>query len=131
MSHEAAQRRVICVVDDDDSVRDAVRGLLRSLGYRAEAFASAEDLLGWTRLDEASCLILDVRMPRMSGLDLQARLAASGRDTPIIFISAHDDDDARRRALAAGAVAFLRKPFPEQALVDAVSAAMGPRSGGE
>lgn len=112
--------RVIGVVDDDESVRLAIRSLLHSLGFTVEMFASAEDLLGSARLDDIACLIVDVRLPGMSGLDLQRQLLAAKRELPMIFISAHDDPVARRQARAAGALAFLRKPFAEKALIDAV-----------
>ena len=112
--------RVIGVVDDDESVRMAVGSLLRSLGFRIEMFGSAEDLLGSAQLDDIACLIVDVRLPGLSGLDLQRQLLAAKRELPMIFISAHADPVARRQALTAGAVAFLRKPFSEKALIDAV-----------
>ena len=112
--------RVIGVVDDDESVRMAVGSLLRSLGFKIEMFASAEDLLGSAQLDDIACLIVDVRLPGMSGLDLQGQLLARKREFPMIVISAHDDPVARRQALTAGALAFLRKPFSEEALIDAV-----------
>jgi len=112
--------RTIGVVDDDESVRMAVSSLLRSLGFKIELFASAEDILGSARLDDIACLIVDVRLPGMSGLDLQRQLLAGKRKFPVIFISADDDPVARRQAIAAGALAFLRKPFSEKAFIDAV-----------
>ena len=112
--------RTIGVVDDDESVRMAVSSLLRSLGFKIELFASAEDILGSARLDDIACLIVDVRLPGMSGLDLQRQLLAGKRKFPVIFISADDDPVARRQALTAGALAFLRKPFSEKAFIDAV-----------
>ena len=120
MGAAPADERVVGVVDDDESVRIAIGSLLRSLGFKVEMFGSAEDLLESPRLDDIACLIIDVRLPRMSGLDLQRQLLAAKRELPMIFISAHDDPVARRRALTAGALAFLRKPFSEKALIDAV-----------
>jgi FixJ family two-component response regulator len=122
--------RVIGVVDDDESVRLAIRSLLHSLGFKVEMFASAEDLLGSARLDDIACLTIDVRLPGMSGLDLQRQLLAAKRELPMIFISAHDDPVARRQAVAAGALAFLRKPFSEKALIDAVRSGLSRAKGG-
>jgi FixJ family two-component response regulator len=93
---------------------------LRSLGFKVEMLGSAEDLLESPRLDDIACLIADVRLPGMSGLDLQRQLLAAKRELAMIFISAHHDPVARRQALTAGALAFLRKPFSEKALIDAV-----------
>lgn len=115
-----ADERVIGVVDDDESVRMAIRSLLRSLGFKVELFGSAEDLRGSARLDDIACVIVDIRLPGMSGLDLQRQFLAATREVPMIFISAHDDPVARQQALTAGAVAFLRKPFSEESLIDAV-----------
>jgi FixJ family two-component response regulator len=115
---------LISIVDDDESVREAIKSLLRSFGLSAEAFSSAEDFLSSRRLDDVICLIVDVVMPRMSGLDLQSRLMLSNRRIPLIFISAHDDADAKKRALEAGALAFLHKPFQEETLMQAVHSAL-------
>src|SRR5262245_36398852 len=104
---QPTNERTIGVVDDDVSVRVAIRSLLRSLGLPVETFASAEDLLAYARLGDVVCLIVDVRLPGMSGLDLQRRLAARGSGPPLVFISAHDDPVDRRQALAGGALAFL------------------------
>ena len=120
MGTTASCELVIGVVDDDESVRVAVGSLLRSLGFKIEMFGSAEDLLGSVRLDGLSCLIVDVRLPEMSGLDLQRQLLVRKRELPIIFISAHDDPVAQRQGIAAGALAFFRKPFSEEALIDAI-----------
>jgi FixJ family two-component response regulator len=114
----------ICVVDDDASVREALRGLLRSAGFRAEAFGSATEFLASGRVSDAACLILDVRMPGMGGLELQEELIGSSRRVPIIFITAHGDEDARSRALERGAIDFLQKPFSDDALLDAIGAAL-------
>lgn len=116
---------VISIVDDDESVREAIESLIKSVGLNAQVFASAEEFLNSNRIKETSCLILDMRMPGMSGLELQGRLSAAGQGIPIIFISAHSDDQTRAQALGAGAVDFLFKPFSETALVDAVRAAVG------
>ena len=120
MSAAPVDERVIGVVDDDEPVRIAIGSLLRSLGFKVEMFGSAEDLLESPRLDDIACLIVDVRLPGMSGLDLQRQLLAAKRELPMIFVSAHDDPVARRQAITAGALAFLRKPFSEKALIDAV-----------
>ena len=96
----------------------------------SSCFSSAEDFLNSNRIKETSCLILDIRMPGMSGLELQRRLAAEGFGVPIIFISAHSDDQIRAQAMDAGAVDFLFKPFSEEALVDAVHTALGPSKDG-
>ena len=115
----------ISIVDDDVLVREAIRRLIKSVGMNARAYASAEDFLSSNHAQETSCLILDVQMPGMSGLELQQQLVGSGNQIPIIFISAHSDSQIREQALGAGAVAFLFKPFSEEALVDAVQAALG------
>jgi FixJ family two-component response regulator len=115
---------LIAVVDDDAAIREAVQSLLRSMGFRATAFASAQDCLHSGRLPDTSCLIVDVRMPRMSGLALQQQLITAQCPVPIIFVTAHGDAQTRARALRAGAVAFLDKPFSEEALLCAVEAAL-------
>jgi len=120
MSQTPSEDRIIGVVDDAESVRLAIRSLLRSLGFQVEMFDSGEDLLGSARLDDIACLIVDMRLPGMSGLDLQRQLLAAKRELPMIFVSAHDDPVARQQALTAGALAFLRKPFSEKALIEAV-----------
>ena len=116
--------RVISIVDDDESVRRSLTGLLRSVGYAVKTFASAEDFLDSAHLPGVACLLLDVRMPGMSGLALQARLAAGGFRIPIIFLTAHGDQAARARALSAGAVEFLLTPFDGHVLLDAVNVAV-------
>jgi FixJ family two-component response regulator len=119
----------ISIVDDDDSVREALKSLLKSAGFQVEAFASAEEFLNSSQLLETACLILDVRMPGMSGIELQDRLTTSHGGFPIVFISAHADGEARARALENGAVGFLEKPFSDEALLDAIDAAVRlPRS---
>ena len=108
----------ISIVDDDESVREAIKSLLRSVGLGAEVFGSAEEFLKSGRMKNTACLILDVRMPGMTGLELQELLVAANYEIPIIFITAHaSDGEARNRALQAGAVDFLCKPFSEEILL--------------
>ena len=114
----------IAVVDDDESVRQGLANLISSVGYEAELYASAEEFLAFPEAGEAACLVLDLRMPGMSGLELQRRLAAHSGGPPVIIITAHGDDEARAEALAAGAVAFLNKPFKEETLLGAISSAL-------
>jgi FixJ family two-component response regulator len=114
----------ISVVDDDDSIRESLRGLIRSIGFSANIFASAEEFLKSDHLRNTDCLILDVRMPGMNGLELQRRLMVTRREIPVIFITAHGDEEARARALEEGAIAYLFKPFSEDALLNAVHAAL-------
>jgi len=109
--------RLVAIVDDDRSVRQSTRRLIGSLGYRAEAFGSAEEFLDSGRSTKTACLILDVRMPGMDGLGLQRRLADGGLAIPIVFITGRASDDEERRAVAAGAVAFLRKPVDKEVLL--------------
>ena len=115
---------LISVVDDDDSVRESLRGLIRSVGFAMKVFASAEEFLNSDHLRNTNCLILDVRMPGMNGLELQRQLAATDRKIPVIFITAHGDDEVRSRALNGGAVDYLLKPFSEEALLNAIDAAL-------
>jgi len=121
---------IVGIVDDDESVRIAIRSLLRSLGFKVETFGSAEDLLGSARLDDIACLIVDLSLPGMSGVDLQRQLLAAKRELPMVFISAHDDPVAQQQALTAGALAFLRKPFSEKALIDAIRSGLSHAEGG-
>ncbi|MGH9972191.1 MAG: response regulator transcription factor [Pyrinomonadaceae bacterium] len=114
----------ISVVDDDESVREAISDLMDCMGLRTEVFSSAEDFLNSGCLRDTTCLILDVRMPGMSGLELQSHLNSAGFRIPIIFISAHDDGEAKSRALGAGAIDFLKKPFSEDALLRAIRASL-------
>src|SRR6266699_5821438 len=104
---------IISIVDDDESVRDAIKSLLKSIGFRVAVFASAEGFLHSGQLQATACLILDVRMPGMSGLELQRQLAAAQWRIPIIFITAHDEEAARAQVLQACVVDCLRKPFSE------------------
>jgi FixJ family two-component response regulator len=115
---------LISIVDDDDSLRNSLNNLIRSVGFRAQGFASAEEFLNSNQLDDTECLILDMRMPGMSGLDLQRHLVAANSRIPIVFITSHGDDDARARALEAGAVAFLYKPCREETLLQAIDSAL-------
>jgi len=117
--------RVISVVDDDESLRRSVGNFLRSAGFRVETFASAEDFLSSARRENTGCLVLDVRMTGMSGLDLLRHLAAGDVRVPAVVLTAHGDEEMRRRCLRAGAVAFLDKPFHGDALLDAVQTALG------
>lgn len=114
----------VFVVDDDGPLREALRGLLRSVGLRAEVFASAADFLKLKLPDTAACLVLDVRLPGVSGLDFQAELAKADIRIPIIFITGHGDIPMTVRAMKAGAVEFLTKPFRDQDLLDAVQIAL-------
>lgn len=111
---------IVFVVDDDQSVREALDSLIRSIGLRVETFASAQDFLRHQRPDAAACLVLDVRLPGRSGLDLQRDLAIAGERMPIIFISGHGDIPMTVRAMKAGAAEFLPKPFRQQDLLDAI-----------
>jgi FixJ family two-component response regulator len=115
---------LISVVDDDESVRESLPDLLRACGFAAQAFASAEDFLASCALEQTRCLILDIAMPGMTGFDLQQELTLRGHEIPIVFITAFGDESVRSRALAAGAVECLSKPFSETALLDAVATAL-------
>jgi FixJ family two-component response regulator len=119
-----ARQRVISIIDDDASVRDATARLIRSLGYRAATFSSAEEFLRSDRLRDSSCLITDLNMPGMGGADLQDRLIADGHRTPVIFMTAYFEEKARDRVLNAGASGFLRKPFAEETLVACLEEAL-------
>jgi FixJ family two-component response regulator len=122
---------LIAVVDDDEAIREAIQSLLRAVGFRAAVFASAEDFLQADQRQATACLIVDVRMPRMSGLELQRQLATANCAMSIIFITAHGDEETRARALREGAVAFLDKPFSNEVLLRAVQAALPSSGGGE
>ena len=118
---------LISIVDDDESLRNALDDLIRSAGFRTQAFPSAEAFLSSPRARDTACLILDVRMPGMNGLDLQRKIVAARWQLPIIFVTSHADDDARERALEAGAVGFLYKPFRDDELLNAMEAALRTR----
>jgi len=115
---------LVAIVDDDDLMRSALQGMLKSVGVRSEAFASAEEFLKSGQQQQTACLIADIRMPGMSGLELQAKLNAEHCRIPTIFITAHGDTKMRMQALRAGAVEFLAKPFDEEALLGSVRAAL-------
>ncbi len=119
-----SETALISIVDDDESMREAIQSLLRSVGFRAKTFASGEQFLQSDQIEHTACLILDVRMPGMSGLELQRRLMATQCRIPIVFVTAHGEEEARSRALQEGAVDFLLKPFSEEALLNAIQAAL-------
>jgi FixJ family two-component response regulator len=121
---------MISIIDDDESVREATRGLVRSLGYKADTFASAEEFLHSERVTESSCVITDVHMPGLSGVELQRLLKAQGHPTPVIFLTAFAEESIRARVLRAGAIGFLTKPFREECLIDFLNSALNHRSGG-
>ena len=118
------QAPVVSIIDDDESVRTAAKCLVRSLGHDAHMFASAEEFLQSDFVSTTACLIVDVQMPKMSGLELQSALRAKGHYTPIIFITAFPEERVRTRALEGGAVCFLSKPFDGKALVDCLTTAL-------
>ena len=115
---------LVSVVDDDESVRDSTRTLLRSVGYKVATFESGELFLDSVTLPETECLILDMRMPGMDGLELQRRLRALEMRVPIIFVTAHDDRTSRELAMDAGASSFFQKPFAASNLLQAIQAAL-------
>ena len=123
MAHNDSSKLVV-IVDDDDSVRRALQGLLKATGIDAKAFASAEEFLQSGLQRETGCLVTDIRMPGISGLELQAKLNAEHWRIPTIFITAHGDAKMRLQALRGGAVEFLAKPFDDEALLDCVRAAL-------
>src|SRR5258708_15326616 len=122
MSNMDAQSKSkqVAMVDDDDSIRSALQGLLKAVGLPAQAFASAEEFLKSGQQHQTACLIADIRMPGMSGLELQAQLNAERCKIPTIFITAHGDTKMRMQALRAGAVEFLAKPFDDEVLLESV-----------
>ena len=119
---------LVAIVDDDDLMRGALQGMLKSVGLQSQTFASAEEFLTSGQQNHTACLIADVRMPGMSGLELQAELNDEQRRIPTIFITAHGDEKMRMRALKAGAVDFLAKPFDDEALLESVRAALESRA---
>jgi FixJ family two-component response regulator len=121
---------VITIIDDDASVRVATNRLVRSLGYVTHAFASADEFLRSPQVNATSCLITDIHMPGMNGVELQRRLRAQGSRLPIIFITAFPDESIRARALAGGAVGLLTKPFDAAALIEYLDIALGKAGGG-
>jgi FixJ family two-component response regulator len=115
---------LIAIVDDDDSVRESLRGLMRAVGFGVAVFPSGETFLSSENLHNIDCLILDIRMPGMDGFELKRRLAARQYGIPVIFITAHGDEEARLKALKAGAVGYLLKPFSEEELLSTVQEAL-------
>ena len=121
------ERALVSVVDDDESVRESLPDLIRECGFEACAFSSAKEFLASDCVNRTGCLILDVAMPNVTGLDLQRELQVQGRKIPVIFITAHKDEAVRMRALEQGAVGFLLKPFSDIALLSAIEAALRTR----
>lgn len=115
----------VSIVDDDKSVREAIEGLMRSVGYTAQSFASAREFLASRALRRTACLILDVNMPGMTGPELYGHLVASNIAIPTILITAYPDEEVRARALAAGAICYLGKPFDEATLLGCIHSALG------
>jgi FixJ family two-component response regulator len=115
--------RNIAVVDDDAGIRRAMKDLLRSLGYAVEHFSSAEQFLEWGGANQTSCIITDVRMPGIGGIEFQARLIAQGRRIPMIFMTAFPDENEKARVLDAGAIGFLIKPIAQKSLVECLTRA--------
>ena len=116
--------KLVAIVDDDDLMRSALQGMLKSVGLRSQAFASAEEFLNSGQQRQTACLITDIRMPGMSGLELQAKLNAEHCRIPTIFITAHGDARMRMQALRAGAVEFMAKPFDDGVLLESIRAAL-------
>jgi two-component system response regulator FixJ len=121
---EEHRERVVSIVDDDESVRRSVRNLLLSVGFRVAVFASAESFLQSVQRGNTGCLVLDLRMPGIDGLDLLAHLEKAGERVPAVILTAHGNDDTRERARHAGACAFLYKPFRSNELIEAVDSAL-------
>jgi FixJ family two-component response regulator len=118
------KKPLILIVDDDDALRNATKGLMRALGFRAEAFGTAEDLLKFDRLHSAACIIADMQMPQMSGLEMHRRLVGSGTSIPAILMTAYPDDSVRTRALEAGIIGYLTKPFSKDDLLGCIHSAL-------
>ena len=118
------KNKLVSIVDDDESMRVALHGLLKAVGLPAQAFASAETFLESGQQHQTACLIADIRMPGISGLELQAKLNAEHCRIPTIFITAHGDSEMRMQALRAGAVEFMTKPFDDEVLLESVRAAL-------
>ena len=119
-----SKTHLIAIVDDDESARNAIHGVLKSVGLKTRSFASAEEFLASGQQNETACLITDVRMPGMSGLELQARLAEEGCRMPVIFITAYGDTRMRAQAMRGGALVFLGKPFDDKVLIESVRSAL-------
>ena len=123
-ARSARERSLVAVVDDDESVRESLPDLLRECGFAAHAFSSVEEFIASNSLGETSCLLLDIAMPGMTGLDLQRQLKICGHEIPIIFITAQTDEAVRAQAFEQGAVEFLLKPFSDSALLEALRKAV-------
>ena len=121
---------IISIIDDDPFVRTATDGFVRSLGYRAATFASAEDYLQSDRINDTSCVITDVQMPGLSGVELQSLLLARGNCTPMIFVTGFPEEKVRRRVLEVGAIGFLSKPFDDEQLIEHLQTALRSHDGG-
>ena len=122
---------LISIIDDDEAVREAMEGLMKSLGFTVEVFASAVDFLAYSNVRDTSCLIVDVHMPQMTGIELHRRLVESGHAIPTILITAYPDDSVRARALADGVLCYLTKPCDEDALLGCVWSALEQAKPGE
>jgi FixJ family two-component response regulator len=120
---------MISIVDDDESIRLSLRDFIRSLGYVPNVFASAQEFLDSPGLNETACLISDVQMPGMSGIELQSRLKTLDHGTPVIFITAFPDERSRAQAIGAGAIGFLEKPFEARAMIALIETALRSRAG--
>jgi FixJ family two-component response regulator len=123
------QPPLISIIDDDESVRFATRSLVRSAGFSARTFSSAEEFLTSDCVNESSCIITDIQMPGLTGVELQCRLLANGHRTPIIFITAFPNDSLRARVLEAGAAGFLTKPFSGEGLIQCLKTLLRPQEG--
>jgi FixJ family two-component response regulator len=119
------EKFTVYVVDDDESIRRALKRLLSSANYPAVTFVSAEDFMDYAPKEGKGCLVLDIRLPKMTGLDLEEKLASSGAKWPVIFMTGHENPQWEERAKKAGAVAYLKKPFGDRALLDAIRVASG------
>lgn len=125
---ELAKTHVISIIDDDPAVREATQRLIRSLGYAAQAFSSAEEYLESDGIGDSACVITDLHMPGMSGAELQDRLIAEGHQIPMIFVTAYFEERARARVMDAGAFGFFCKPFTDESLIACLDKALGARS---
>ncbi|MEZ2131938.1 MULTISPECIES: response regulator transcription factor [unclassified Sinorhizobium] len=125
------KKPLIAIVDDDESMREAIKGLMRSLGFDTETFSSADDFLRFPNLRNTTCLVSDIHMPGMSGIDLHRRLVALGQAIPTVLITAYSDENGRARGLGTDIVCFLTKPFDEQDLLDCIRSAVSRGSDGK